>query len=267
MRPPSWAYVAVFAAGWLSLSSFALPQARPAPVCIPVPYDFQIDFVQKDMPLTATQMAVCERRKADRSVARVELVVHEWRDSEGRTRTQRHEPFMDQPGQYSVSVVDPVRHLAWSWSIGKGVDRTAIVSKYHLRAESVLWPSNGPAIAHYPKLLDSTHREEILPPQYVNGVYAEGDRTVNVVPPGWDNNKSKHPELVTTEVWVSLDIREVVREWTDDPGLGDYGGGYGIERYVSDRNEPDPRLFQPPPDYKVLVATPKGKDTSAPDRP
>ncbi|HEV2133860.1 MAG TPA: hypothetical protein VGR47_06315 [Terracidiphilus sp.] len=106
------------------------------------------------------------------------------------------------------------------------------------------------------------YKEEILPPAYINGTYDEGQRITDIVAPGMSNNHTDRPQTVVTEDWESIDIRETVRWIVRDPGLGtnDY------ELLVSDRGDPDPTQFQPPPDFNVLISMPHGRQSPPPSR-
>lgn len=159
-------------------------------------------------------------------------------------------------------------HLEWHWTIGGG-DKTVIVSKFGPRGLINLWPDTYPrkpdgsrdydVFAHSVGPTAPGYKEEILSPAYINGTYAEGQRITEVVAPGMLNNRTDRPQTVVTEDWESMDIKETVRWIVRDPGLGinDY------ELLVSDRGDPDPTQFEPPPDFNVLISMPQGQPPSS----
>ncbi len=56
------------------------------------------------------------------------------------------------------------------------------------------------------------------------------------------------PLVGTTEIWTAPDLRITVLSKNDDPRNGE-----SITKLINiSRAEPDPSLFQPPPDYSVV---------------
>jgi hypothetical protein len=90
------------------------------------------------------------------------------------------------------------------------------------------------------------YRREILTPQYINGVYSEGMRTVHTF--RLEGEASNRVIEVTNEMWISPDLRIIVRHIHDDPRTGKE------DTEVTDivRGDPDPTLFQPPEGYDVM---------------
>jgi hypothetical protein len=90
---------------------------------------------------------------------------------------------------------------------------------------------------------------EKLGTQMFDTVMAEGQRQTMTIPANSQgNDRDFH---VITETWTSPDLRMTVYRRTSDPRSGD-----SITRFANlSRNEPDPQLFLPPPDYQVVDET------------
>jgi len=81
--------------------------------------------------------------------------------------------------------------------------------------------------------------------QTINGVTAEGTRTVRTIPAGEIGNEK--PITITVEKWYSPDLQAVVLLKHSDPMMGD--SVYQLTNIQ--RTEPDPSLFQVPAGYAV----------------
>jgi hypothetical protein len=87
---------------------------------------------------------------------------------------------------------------------------------------------------------------EDLPPQNIEGVYATGRRTTRTIPAGQIGNDKDI--VVMEEVWYSPDLQMNVMTKHSDPRTGE--NTYRLTNI--NRAEPDPSLFQVPPDYTVI---------------
>ena len=243
----------------------ATPQTKSTPPepprCIPFPDDRQPRLVAKSMPYSGKRVMTCEVVEPDGTVEKGKRTQREWRDSEGRTRIEV--PDTLDPGRTFVTVVDPVQHIDWSFSIGKRVDNAVIMSRYVSNGDSIQYPTtyqtlpggstNRRILARLLNPEGPGFRDEELKSTYVNGVWCEGDRYSHWIRPGEGNNKSDHNELAVTVTWFSEDLFTEVRWTMDDPSQGKYRN----ELTNIDRAEPDPALFGPPAGYRVLDGTPK----------
>ncbi|HLI83001.1 MAG TPA: hypothetical protein VKV17_03735 [Bryobacteraceae bacterium] len=92
--------------------------------------------------------------------------------------------------------------------------------------------------------------DEKLAPQIIEGVLAEGMRHTTTYPVGSQGND--RPFSVTYETWTSPDLKGLtVLSKMNDPRSGE-----NTTRLTNiSRDEPDPGLFQPPPDYQVVDET------------
>ncbi|HTV59056.1 MAG TPA: hypothetical protein VMJ93_09300 [Verrucomicrobiae bacterium] len=81
--------------------------------------------------------------------------------------------------------------------------------------------------------------------QTINGVSAEGTRTIRTIPAGEIGNEK--PITITVERWYSPDLQTVILLKHTDPMVGD--SVYQLTNIQ--RTEPDETLFQVPSDYTV----------------
>ena len=90
---------------------------------------------------------------------------------------------------------------------------------------------------------------EPLGTKMIEGILAEGRRSTMTYPPGMMDND--RPMTGNTESWISTDLKVVVLSKTFDPR-----GGETLRALMNvDRTEPDSKLFQVPPDYKIVDET------------
>jgi hypothetical protein len=89
------------------------------------------------------------------------------------------------------------------------------------------------------------HREEMLEARTIEGVRAEGFRRTTTIPAGAIGNDL--PIVVVSEEWRSPDLKVLLMTHRTDPRNGE--SSYRLINIV--RAEPDPSLFQVPPDYTV----------------
>jgi hypothetical protein len=91
-------------------------------------------------------------------------------------------------------------------------------------------------------------RRESLGTQALEGVAAEGTRTVETIPAGQIGNE--RPIEIVSEQWYSRDLQATLMSRHDDPRSGET-----VYRLTNlQRNEPDPALFQVPAGYTVKEA-------------
>jgi hypothetical protein len=115
-------------------------------------------------------------------------------------------------------------------------------AKAHVTAETVTvssaggmtWVSAGSAG------VSSTAKKEDLGEQVIEGVAAKGTRTTTVIPAGAIGNEL--PITVTSEEWISLDLKVLVLTKHADPRSGETT--YRLTDIT--RGEPDPSLFDLP---------------------
>ena len=94
-------------------------------------------------------------------------------------------------------------------------------------------------------------RTEELGTQNIEGVDAEGTRTITTIPAGAIGNE--RPIEIVYEKWYSRELQLVVMSKHSDPRFGEQT--YRLTNVI--RSEPDPSLFTPPNGYR-LVTEPSG---------
>jgi hypothetical protein len=208
----------------------------------------------KGMPFSAEFVVKRAQTLADGTHITQQQKQFQARDSEGRTRTEIYMPDMaganaDQPP--IVTIYDPISgqfiHL-------NAQQKTATVQTFALHTpmqggsvrQVPLTPSVPPPSGQTVHPHSSPQPSiEKLGGQTIEGVYAEGTRITRVIPAGTMGN-DRDMSLVTEE-WRSSDLKINIRSTTTDPRSGERT----TEIKSLSRAEPDPALFQVPPDYKV----------------
>ena len=113
------------------------------------------------------------------------------------------------------------------------------------------------AVQTIPSLSDNQTKTESLGVREIEGVQAEGSRTVTVIPAGAIGNEN--PIETVYERWYSKELQLVVFSKHTDPRFGEQT--YRLTNI--NRAEPDRSLFTPPSDYKILAEPPvSGAGTS-----
>jgi hypothetical protein len=205
-----------------------------------------------------------------------------YRDSEGRTR---REQTIEAIGPYAAAgpvhktilindpvagesyVLNPDEHIATKTTINAGwVSSNGAVSAYfvrpgdpvpiHVSPEKVvidgIKASGGGVVmgGTVTKVASPTNsRTEPLGTQVIEGVAAEGARTIETIPAGTIGNDT--PIEIVSERWYSDELGMVVKTVHNDPMSGQ--NVYQLKNIR--RGEPSPDLFQVPPDYTIKDAT------------
>jgi hypothetical protein len=190
-----------------------------------------------------------------------------YRDSQGRTRTEHYLATNMQTGEagrlVQVMIHDPVAGVDY---ILNPQDHTARQLNPTLgfqvatgaNGTGVLFPVLQPKIADArdgtptatitavsPALTRPTRTEEDLGTQTIEGLVVDGKRTTRTIPVGAEGND--RPMEMVTETWFSNDLKILVLSKTSSPRFGEQT--MRLTNIV--RAEPDPSLFQVPPDYTI----------------
>ena len=163
------------------------------------------------------------------------------RDSTGRVFQERR--FFTANGDKQdtpisqLEYVDPVRHEFYACDPRF---RTCMVSEYQER------PAVKVDTAPQVKLPNGTVQRESLGQKLISDVEVVGSREITTINPGM--NGYEHPEPTIKEFWYSprLDLNLVVKRF--EPR----GGAQNFSVENLNLTEPDPRLFTPPADYKIV---------------
>lgn len=186
-----------------------------------------------------------------------------FRDADGRTRTENYTEIEGQSVLQSVRLLDPNTRTSVFMIVGarqaqvmhlpepkplppeQQAHRTELRAKAQARqaAANSGTPDAQASTAGANRL---SHTEtETLPPRTIAGVYAEGRRSVHIIPAGMIGND--HELRSTSEVWTSPDLHLDLDRTID----GSQEGKIATVVITLERAQPDPVLFVVPSDYKV----------------
>jgi hypothetical protein len=168
------------------------------------------------------------------------------RDGEGRVRREQQlaaiGPILPQRDAQIVTINDPVAKVHYSLDLARKV---AIQSPVMFTRKI-----EGPVRAFPPTRSAEAPetRTESLGTRDIEGVTAEGTRTVVTIPAGAIGNAA--PIEMVSERWYSPELKIVLLSRRSDPRFGETT--YRLERIV--REEPAPELFQVPADFTIEKA-------------
>ena len=189
-----------------------------------------------------------------------------WRDSEGRTRTER--PLGVGPNQHSMPVIveitDPVAGFKYTLDPQKKIAHRQAIPPMPSRAFNnagggVAFGGGGggragsmggmiaaPQIAQANAPVMPRFANEKIGTQTIDGVLVEGTRSTVTYPVGAMGNDREFS--ATTERWMSPDLQIQILSKTNDPRSGE--NTFRIENLS--RTPPDPMLFVVPSDYTTV---------------
>jgi hypothetical protein len=171
-------------------------------------------------------------------VAQPSQKMKQYRDSAGRTRNEiTMAPNM--PGAQAITVIsiaDPANGFRYTLD-----PRTNTARKMAQASPEALAAARTAAQNKRPET-----SSEPLGTETIQGVLARGTRVTLVYPVGSSGND--RPITATNESWFAVDLRVMLQSKMSDPRFGD---STTTLTNIS-RAEPDPTLFQIPPDYQVI---------------
>lgn len=251
----------------LALSSAPSLHAQ-TPTCTPgsVPFAYGIyqPYARTPQPYSETIRSTSEQHLADGNTIRGMAVVHAYRDSTGRTRTEHiDECFLGKDGQMHsvlrIQIYDPTNSVNTSWSVGRPGHKIAIVSRYislpsqrptpEEQAEEGAWYQLRVNITTEPS------KREDLGKRTFFGMEAKDTRTTQTTPAGAYGNDAS---ITSTEETWSVSPGGVMLRTQEDPRFGKHT----TEVTEFTPGEPDASLFVQPADYQIVeqktktVATP-----------
>jgi hypothetical protein len=192
---------------------------------------------------------------------------HEWffRDSQGRTRTENelnNSPNTQAAIMRNVVVRDPASGKTIAWTIGPGVAKMYTVIQLRRAGEPVPAGTNPVPATANPGLRMAPPPVQVPPPpppqqvavrainsrdvlgmQDVLGAPCAASRYTTVYPVDMLGND--RPITVVHEMCMSQEFGRVLSDRQDDPRTG----LRTLTVTSLTRTEPDPSLFQPPPDF------------------
>jgi len=174
-----------------------------------------------------------------------------WRDSEGRTRTERSvftpSPFhTEQPKIDLVEIRDPIAGVQYVFNT-----RDLIAYRYPFTAAEP--PPQTPPVTSVPVKPPSspnpdqpTTTTESLGSTVIEGITVDGTRRITVFPTGWMGNN--RPITKVCDTWHSAELNINVLYQCSEPPNSESA----FRLTDISRGEPDPSLFQLPPEYSIV---------------
>ena len=208
-----------------------------------IPTAPQVSPGAKGIPFSAETVTITEQVLADGNRIHQEKHGKTFRDSEGRTRYETEFARIIVAGQeieqIHISIQDPVQHVLISLD-----PQTKTARVHHLEQRPAASrptpvqprPTSTPAV---------TSIVEALGKQQLEGFTATGTRRTETFPPGTLGNEQ--PIVIVSENWFCAELRAVLLSVRDDPRFGHTT----TKLMYTQRADPDPTLFQIPPDYTV----------------
>jgi hypothetical protein len=175
-----------------------------------------------------------------------------WRDSQGRTRTERElgpEPRANDHGVFTLTEInDPVGGVFYVLDDQNQVAHRLVLAASPGRQVMPRTPTRI-HVSCQPQNAQAARPQcasDELPPQNIEGVTAEGWRTTETIPRGVAGND--RPLVTTDETWYSPELEMTVLSKHSDPRAGET-----IARWIRiSRVDPDLSMFTPPANYLVV---------------
>jgi len=181
-----------------------------------------------------------------------------YRDFAGRMRIERpmfpgFPPAAPNPSRDAIVVViydpvagfrytlDPINHVAHR----QKVHAFAPPASKNLASAPVSAPQAAPVQASASGLR-RTISQDSVGTQLINGVQAQGHRTIETIPTEAEGND--RPITIVSETWFSPELKLTVLSKRSDPRSGEST----TQILNLSRTEPDPFLFTVPPDYSMV---------------
>lgn len=196
----------------------------------------------KGAPFSADVVTETNQQLADGNRIHKETHGKMFRDSEGRTRTENEIQIPMGQSHEHILIFDPVEKISISLDVR---NKTAIVNHFQRPTQAPEVPRQAaPATAPLaPKRPD--FKSESLGVRQIEGFNANGIRHTRTVAAGQMGNEK--PLVTVTEIWTSTELHVTLLSTRDDPL-----NGQTTRKLVNiQTGEPDPLLFQVPPDYTV----------------
>jgi hypothetical protein len=199
----------------------------------------------KGEPFSLISKTTNSKKLTDGTWATTALEEHRMRDSEGRERSEIVHPD-HRSNAPTATINDPVAQMIVNlapWN------KTAYVTHIPLpkppTPEQEARAEEAQAKAAEYRTLHPSPYESPLPSQTIAGVYAEGKQQTIVLRV---KSSDGEPVRVVEDTWSSPDLKIRLASTSDDPR----GQKIAMKVISLQRTEPDPALFQIPPDYKVV---------------
>lgn len=191
-------------------------------------------------------------------------VFRSYRDSQGRTRTERlmfqslRFNGTQEPAARLVQIYDPVEGYEYTLDTEKHIAHRVPVQTFPKTpardTKAADTPESRQALLALRERAASTRtnfrqantKHEPLGTQTIEGVEAEGERITVTTPVGAMGNDK--PLVHVCETWHAVELKTLLLSKCSDPRMG-----HSTLRLANlDRSEPDPTLFMVPSDYTIV---------------
>ena len=203
-------------------------------------------------PFSADAITTLVRTLPDGThIARQTMTVKMYRDSEGRTRSDRipGKLFAGQPAPPGTILIhDPIAGYTYTLETATKIARRTTFKSVQPAQHTI--PLNELPKESAPVANNSGPqiKTEDLGTQTMEGLIVEGRRTTVTTPAGSIGNDRDIENV--SEIWSSRELRLMLLQVHSDPRNGETTTK--IENLS--RTQPDPNLFLPTPDYKIVDA-------------
>lgn len=217
--------------------------------------------VVKGAPYSAEEITETTQTLADGNRISHKITSQVYRDTEGRTRTERTmnqigpwasagEPvttvFINDPVAGKHYILDPRSRTAHATGIhAPGMPGPEMSDTFFAAVPAPGAGAGTMIVGGLSKRMSSEARVESLGKQTVEGIEAEGTRTITEIPAGEIGNE--RPIQTVSERWYSSELQTYVLTRRTDPRIGETTFRLTNIR----RDEPAPSLFEVPADYTV----------------
>ncbi len=195
-------------------------------------------------PYTATVKTTQDRPMPDGTTVRGSVITYQARDAAGRLWQKRS--LGCQPGPDGVRrpvlqtlIDDPATGTTWSWKEDDPAKELRVLhdTPRQPRAPKPSTPEDEQAARAAMEQLGI--HEQDLGTRKMDGVVAEGSRTVTTIPTG---------KQIVTETWIAKGLGLEMLETTENPSTG----RTTVEVVELKLGAPDPALFNPPTGYTSI---------------
>jgi len=214
-------------------------------------------FPKTGAPFSATIKTAYEQKFADGNGIHGQVITHEYRDSSGRLRSETTTSLCNigPDGQFrpviTVSINDPVARISTSWRVN---DTGEKIARFAHQPDLKSVPPPPPLTDEQLRLnamvnarIARNNHSEKLGTRIIAGILCDGNRTTGTNYAAGEIGNDKPIEAMG-EGWIARDTGIVMLRIQDDP----YTGRTTAEVTEFSQSEPDPSLFAPPPDYKLV---------------
>jgi len=213
---------------------------------------------EKGKPFSATATTQTVQTYLDGTRVSQSMTIVEYRDAEGRLRTEASGPAGGPAQPRNITIRDPVAGVAYRLDVAtKTAQRMSMPGTAAAGggrggrmsgapASDVVLPRQGPGQPAAEPRSGPNGIVEDLGTATINGVSARGTRITTVVPAGAIGNDREFRS--TSEHWFSPDLNLVVKSVSTDPRFGTTT----YELTNISRQPPELSLFQVPADYTII---------------